>query len=243
VSWLFEFEIGGVPFRHAAPLLVFGPIFLAFLYYFGIRGLLKSFGKGDEKDRQAAQLHEKPDARRRRASLARVKVEKKRTALQWLAQAAAYTAFAVGIGYFSNAPTHSLRAADQAVVKLSMSLPGERIEECRRRTPEELAKLPPNMRAKMKCSRTRWPVLVELEMDGRRIYRRSGDPRGLSDDGPSSLYWRFTAPAGGHRLAVRVRDRGGKEDFDYVLEQDVELEPSRVLVIGFDSIAKRIVVK
>lgn len=236
MSWLFEIEIGGVPFLHAAPLIVFGPFFLAFLYHFGLRGLLTP-----GKKRGPAAEVQKPEARHK--PRAAKKPEKPKSPLQWLVQAVAYAAFAVGIAYFSNTPAHTLLAADRAVVKLSLSHPGRRKEECRRRTPGELAKLAPNMRKPLSCPRARWPVVVELEFDGKRILRESVPPRGLSDDGPSSVYRRFTMPAGRHRLAVRVRDRGGRDAFDYVLERDVELLPGRVLVVGFDSAGKRIVVK
>jgi hypothetical protein len=47
---------------------------------------------------------------------------------------------------------------DVALVKLSISHLGDR--ECRKRTPEELEKMPPNMRAPLDCPRERSDIKV-----------------------------------------------------------------------------------
>jgi hypothetical protein len=57
------------------------------------------------------------------------------------------------IGYFATSPKYRQIPDDVALIKLSISHLGDR--ECRKRTPEELAKLPPNMRAPMDCPRER----------------------------------------------------------------------------------------
>jgi hypothetical protein len=57
------------------------------------------------------------------------------------------------IGYFATLPKYRQIPDDVALIKLSISHLGDR--ECRKRTPEELAKLPPNMRAPMECPRER----------------------------------------------------------------------------------------
>lgn len=61
---------------------------------------------------------------------------------------------------FSTGPVYRYTVPGMAQVKLSLSHPGLRVEPCRKHTPQELAALAPNMRAKMKCSRKRWPVYV-----------------------------------------------------------------------------------
>lgn len=121
----------------------------------------------------------------------------------------------------------------QALIKLSLSHPGRRKEECRRRSREELAKLAPNMRAPLVCSRERWPVLVELDLNGKSIFARTVNPAGLSADGQSSFYSTFAVPAGRHRIAVRMRDRGDGQGFDYTHDAWITIAPAQALVVGF----------
>ena len=73
------------------------------------------------------------------------------------AQALLYAAFAAVVGYFATAPVYRHLPADQALIKLSFSHSGKLLAECRQRSPEELAKMPPNMRAPMDCPRERPP--------------------------------------------------------------------------------------
>ena len=69
-------------------------------------------------------------------------------------------------------PRYRHLAHDQALLKLSFTHAGQLVHECRRRTPEELAKLPPNMRAPLDCPRERSPVTVELALDGQLLAQR-----------------------------------------------------------------------
>jgi hypothetical protein len=153
--------------------------------------------------------------------------------LAWAVQAVTYGLFAAVIGYFASSPAYTFLGPDLALIKLSLSHPGKRKIECRKRSREELAKLPPNMRAPKSCPRERWPVLVELVVDGNPVYRETVEPRGLSDDGASSFYKTFPVPAGPHRIVLRVRDRGDSEGFNHIRESDVTLVPAQSLVVQF----------
>jgi len=75
-------------------------------------------------------------------------------------QAAVYGLIALALGYFSDQPAYTHFPPDRALVKLSLVHPGAPAGECRRRTPEELAQLAPNMRKVLDCPRGRLPVLV-----------------------------------------------------------------------------------
>ena len=155
--------------------------------------------------------------------------------LRYVLQALAYGAFAAVLGYFSTSPSYRLRGDDEALIKLSFTHHGKRVEDCRQRTAEELAKLPPNMRAPMQCQRERSPVTVEVDLDGQRIYRHVAAPSGLSKDGASTVYQRLEMLAGEHRLAVRLKDSAGSGAFDYIREETVTLKPGQVLVIDFNA--------
>lgn len=155
--------------------------------------------------------------------------------LAWLGQGALYALFALVIGIFSGWPTYRHLAPDEALIKLSFTHHGKRISECRPMSAAELARLPPNMRAPMQCPRERVPVVVELDIDGKRMLRRSAPPSGLSRDGTSSVYQRLAVGAGEHRVSVRLKDSPGASAFDYSRDASVRLKPAQVLVIDFDA--------
>ena len=149
-------------------------------------------------------------------------------------QVPAYAAFAVLVGYCSSAPRYRHLQPGVAVVKLSLSHAGERKEVCRERTPEELAKLAPNMRAALDCPRERSDVAVELEMDGVVILRAARRAGGLRHDLPATIYRRLEVPAGTHVFRARLADTAAG-DFRHVGEARIDLAPARVLVVDFDA--------
>ncbi len=155
--------------------------------------------------------------------------------LRYAGQLAAYVALAAFIGYFATRPTYAYLAPDEALLKLSFSHAGKPLKPCRRYTPEELARLPFNQRKPTTCERGRWPVTVELDLDGKPLYRGTHEPAGLWDDGPSSAYARFLVPAGRHRLDARLRDDGSKQGFDYTASQVVDLAAGQNFVVDFSA--------
>ncbi len=152
--------------------------------------------------------------------------------LRYLAQALLYVPFLAIIGYFSTSPAYHHLAPGEALIRLSISHAAQRKVECRERTPEELAKLAPNMRAPLDCPRERSPVTVELELDGQLVVQAVAPPSGLTRDGASTIYCRLPIAAGTHRIVARLRDRASG-DFNYAREAELELRPGRVLVIDF----------
>lgn len=162
-------------------------------------------------------------------------------AISWAGQALLYALFAVFIGYFSMRPAYRPVPADHALIKLSMSHAGALTSDCRKRTAEELAKLPPNMRAGMDCPRERSPVAIMLWLDGRLLHAETARPSGLSRDGPSTVYRRLVVPAGTHHLAVTVNDDARRPDSGHRYDGTVTLAAGQVLVIDFDSERKEVV--
>jgi hypothetical protein len=152
--------------------------------------------------------------------------------LRFAAQLALYVPLMALIGYFSTQPRFSVLEPGQALVRLSFIHAAERKEACRNRTPEELAKLPPNMRAAQDCPRERAPVMVELEVDGQVVLRREVQPAGLKRDGNATVYHRLPLPAGKHRVVARLRDRPG-EGFNFQKDETLELAPGQALLIDF----------
>jgi hypothetical protein len=154
------------------------------------------------------------------------------TVLRVLAQLLLYVPLMVLIGTFSTNPRFAVIDEDQALVRMSLIHAAERKQECRKRSPEELAKLPPNMRAELDCPRERAALLVELEIDGSVVFSRSVPPAGFKRDGAASLYHRLPVAAGRHRVIARLRDRADGP-FNYVREETLELAPGGTLLIDF----------
>lgn len=148
------------------------------------------------------------------------------------AQAALYVAFGAVLGYFSSYPVFEVLPPDYALVRLSLSHGAQPVAPCRERTPEELAKLAPNMRVKLVCPRERSPVKIEVDMDGQPLYRITALPAGLKRDGAATVYRRLPVSAGKHVFKARLAD-GPAGEFGYSAEETIDLAPGKVLVIDF----------
>ena len=156
-----------------------------------------------------------------------------KTWARYAGQAVAYAAFAALLGYFATAPAYSPIEPDAAVLKLSFIHVGQRKVECRKMSPDEIARLPPNMRLTLDCPRERLPVLVELELDGKLLLRREIKASGLSHDRASSIYQKFVVPPGRHVVSARLRDSARTEGFDYARSTEVEFRPRQNFVGDF----------
>lgn len=155
------------------------------------------------------------------------------SAVRYVGQGLVYGAIALLLGYLSSEPTYHHFPADEAMVILSFAHGAQRREACRRLTPEEIAKLPPNMRRPTECPRERVPIAVSLELDGKPIYQDVLPPSGLAGDGPSRVYEKFPVPAGAHRVIAKLRDSTRSEGYDYERGEDIHLAPGQRFVIDF----------
>jgi len=152
---------------------------------------------------------------------------------RFLAQGMAYAAFVGLIAYFSKSPVYAPSDPQMGLIRLSFSHAGARKGECRRLSPEEIAALPPNMRKPLDCPRERLPLLVELHVDGKLIYRRALPPSGIAGDGASTAYERFIVAPGNHQITAKLRDTAREEGFDYESEKQILIEPKQNVVIDF----------
>ena len=237
--------VSDLPIFYLVPLFVFGPIFLLVLYNFGLKGIFWPSPEVRERRRQL-KVEEEAIAEKRYKKISTSRIKKKsasRTPVQWVGQGVTYATFAIFISYFSNAPAYVAHPQEKSMVKLVFAHPGKHIEPCRKRTREELKNLAVNMRAPMKCSRERWPVVVDLTVDDTMVFHGVAQPAGLSKDGHSSFYQTFVFASGSHRVRVGIWDsdkKGRDGDYDYFAEQDVSLSPAEILVIGFDNAGQTI---
>lgn len=148
-------------------------------------------------------------------------------------QAVNYLGFATLLGYFATSPAYHHLEAGKAQVTLAFGHAGQPREPCRQLTPEELAKLPPNMRRPTECPRARSPIKVELLMDQQPLLQAEIKSPGLFEDGAVDVYRFVRVPAGRHFFQVRMNDNVRVEGYTHSAEQEMVLEAGKLLVIDF----------
>ena len=84
--------------------------------------------------------------------------------LQLAGQFVVIAALFAAVATISSWPVYRTLPPDHAVIMLSFVHGADRQAECRRLTPAEIAKLPPNMRKTQDCPRGRRPLYVELDL-------------------------------------------------------------------------------
>ena len=153
--------------------------------------------------------------------------------LAYIGQAIVYGLIAAGIGFFSTQPEYRQMPEGYAQIKLAFNHGAARVEDCRRLTPDEIAKLPPRERRPNTCSRERVPLRVQLALDGSIIYDAQLQPTGLSRDGPAQAYEKFIVPAGKHVLEARMRDTKRDDGFDKETVVELDLAPMQNLAVDY----------
>ena len=231
-------DSGGFPYYVLLPLVVFGPLFAWILYTLGIGELFRTRKDGDVTRLQIEET-ERLNRRRLYAKGGGTEVETEKTGRRsisaLLGQSVAYLAFIIFVGALSVWPSYRPIAPGLALIKLSFSHPGQRKVACQKRSLKELAKLAANMRTALSCPRERWPVRIDLRLDGKPLYKGSASPAGLSSDGASAFYQTFPIPVGRHRLTVRMSDDGDTEKFAYTHDKIIDLSGAQIVVVGFNT--------
>jgi hypothetical protein len=154
-------------------------------------------------------------------------------ALRTVVQFVIILALFSGVAVLANRPIYRQIPENSGVMVLTFVHGADRKGECRRLSPEEIAKLPPNMRRVQDCPRGRRAIYVELDVDGRNVYRADLPPTGIAGDGPSRVYQRFVLPAGKYDVAVRMRDTARPDGFDHERRETVNFSPAQLLVIDY----------
>jgi len=131
-------------------------------------------------------------------------------------------------------PRFSQLAEGNAIISLTFSHAGQRLEECRKRSQEELNELPPNMRKPTECPRERHPVRVTFSADDEVLYEQTLLPSGVWSDGESTIYNRIELPAGSHKFSIGMSDSGREEGFDYQGQTELILIEGQHVVVEFN---------
>ncbi len=146
-----------------------------------------------------------------------------------------YTVFMGLVGYFSFLPAYTRLQPDEAMITLAISHAGERVEECRQMSPEEMAKLPANMRVAVDCPRERSPVNISIFLDDMPVIEREVTAPGLYSDQGVDIFQSVRVPTGEHHLYISMNDNVRVDGPTHQHNQRVSLSPAQRLVIKFQS--------
>jgi len=122
-------------------------------------------------------------------------------------RAAAVTAARLGVAALVLAGTAALsqvpygRAAD-ARLRLSWRARGQRVEECRRPSADELGRLPPHMRQTEICEGRVAPFLLRLMIDGSPAIADTVRAAGAREDRPLYVFREVRLDAGEHAIEL-----------------------------------------
>ena len=152
---------------------------------------------------------------------------------RYVAQALLYALFFVPLAYLTQQPTHRHMDDELAVLKIAVRHAGKIIGECVPVDGAANGHRPTNMQRPEICPRERSPLALELKLDGETLYRETVQASGLHNDGVSSMYRRFTVPAGKHQLELLMNDDVASEGPTWELRQELVLAPAQVVVASF----------
>lgn len=153
--------------------------------------------------------------------------------MQYAGQAVFYAAVSAAIGYFSSAPVYQQFPPQKAQIKIAFAHSAQRVEECRRLTPSEIAKLPPKERRPHSCSRERVSIHFQFVLDGGTLLDEKLPPTGLAGDGPARIYRKLAVSPGSHVVTARLRDSRGDGGFNYETTKKINLAVGQSLAIDF----------
>lgn len=158
----------------------------------------------------------------------------------------------LAIGALSRAP-YTADRTEHAIVRLAWRARGERVERCRRLTPEELERLPAHMRQEERCEGRILPYRLQLRVDGARVLDELVEAAGARHDRPLYVYHERPLQPGTHAIAVAFTREGAtppgaREEAEgtpgvLTLDTTVALLPRRVLLVTYDDDARRLVLR
>jgi len=163
-----------------------------------------------------------------------------------------------GLGALSRAP-YTADRAEHAVLRLTWRARSERVEECRRLTPEELERLPVHMRQEERCEGRVLSYRLRVSLDGVRAVDELVHAAGARHDRPLYVFRDLTLEPGSHALVVTfvregeipagARTHTEEEQEEpptpprLMLDTAVTLAARRVLLVTYDEEDRRLVVQ
>ncbi len=167
-------------------------------------------------------------------------------------------AVTIGLAALSRVPYAAVREND-GELRLAWRWRSRRVDQCRRLSDEELAKLPVHMRSAVSCERRLVPYLLEVWVDGRLAVFDSVLAKGAEADRPLSVLRHVPLAPGRYAFRVVFRplavvadsarpagpdssrhdgddaDLAERADRPLVLETSAVVAPRQVLLVTVDT--------
>lgn len=168
-------------------------------------------------------------------------------------------AILLAIGALSRVP-YDAEGAEDALLRLSWRIRGERVEECRPLTEAEQAVLPPHMRRDEVCEGRVAPYHLLVRIGGRVIEERTVAAAGAREDRPLYVFREVRLPPGTYPIEVSftrlqtggVRTESERPDrartdpaapHDLRLRGELALAPGRVVLVTYDPDTRELVLR
>lgn len=157
--------------------------------------------------------------------------------------------------FFLSAPSYRYYPADESALKVGFKHSGKRVVECDeaeliKKEGERYRKaLKSEGQVKMDiaklagCPRERFPVAIELAVDGKVILDKAYVPTGIKKDMASYIYDEFTIQPGVHKVSVRMYDKKKEGEPEFTLVETVEFKPREIRLVRFDDKENRLVIE
>jgi len=143
--------------------------------------------------------------------------------------------------------------ADRSLVRLSWRAVGELVEECRRPTAEENAKLPAHMRREEICEGRTTSFVLRVLLDGKPVLEDTIRAAGARGDRPVYVFREVAVPAGAHDLSIAfdsllpaagtARERNNEFPEHLTLDTRAQFRPGDILLITYDEAQRRLVAR
>ncbi|HTR21407.1 MAG TPA: hypothetical protein VMH88_11195 [Gemmatimonadales bacterium] len=142
-----------------------------------------------------------------------------------------------------------------AVVRLAWRARGERVNQCRTRSADELARLPVHMRQAQVCERRLLPYRLVVDLDDREVANREVRGAGAREDRPLFVFEDIRAGQGRHRLVIHFTREGGDSlsaqapiqglstPPRLALDTVVALYPRRIILVTYDEEREQLVLR
>lgn len=156
--------------------------------------------------------------------------------------------------YLSDA-SFSFYKPETALLKIAFKHSGKRIVDCDetalikqagqmyRKSLKDVGRVSMDNAMMNGCPRERYPVSVNVMLDGAQLLRKDFSPTGIKNDMASYVYDEFTVKPGERRVTVSLWDTGRKETPDYSLDETVSFADRQTLLIRVDDVAGKLVIE
>ncbi len=145
-------------------------------------------------------------------------------------------AVTAAFGWGSRAP-YTAHPREDALLRLSWRSAGQRVEECRTPSPEELDRLPPHMRQERICEGRIVPFRLFVEVDGEVVVDEVIHAAGVREDRPIFVYREIPVDPGEHELRLRFAPEAsvalpsGEPAMMLELDRRIRLEPRQIVLV------------